>query len=268
MVALAILAALAATLAVSGCGKPVERKPLVLATTTSTADTGLLDVLNLAFEKKYPYTVKAIAVGTGEALKLGEKKEADVLLVHARASEDKFMADGFGTRRLDVMYNDFVLVGPKDDPAKVKGLKEAKAALAAIVASGSGFVTRGDNSGTHQKEKQIWTAAGITPAGAWYISTGQGMGATLKIASEKKAYTLTDRGTYLATKGLDLEIVVEKDPALLNPYGVIEVKGAKNPEGAKAYADFITSAEGQKIIAEYGKDKYGQPLFFPSASGK
>ncbi|NPV71079.1 MAG: solute-binding protein [Firmicutes bacterium] len=259
-------ALLGTILTVAGCGKPVERKPLVLATTTSTADTGLLDVLNPAFEKKFPYTVKTIAVGTGEALKLGEKKEADVLLVHARKSEDKFMADGFGTRRLDVMYNDFVLVGSKDDPAKIRGLKEAKAALAAIAGSNSTFITRGDNSGTHQKEKQLWEAAGIKPEGAWYVSTGQGMGASLKIASEKKGYTLSDRGTYLATKGLDLEILVEKDPALLNPYGVIEVKGAKNTDGAKAYAGFITSAEGQKIIADYGKDKFGQPLFFPSAS--
>jgi len=255
----------------AGCSKkatvslPKERTPLVLATTTSTADTGLLSAINPAFEAKYPYQVKTIAVGTGEALKLGEKKEADVLLVHARSSEDKFMADGFGTRRLDVMYNDFVLVGPKEDPAGIKGLKPEEA-LAKVAAEGKPFVTRGDDSGTHKKEKELWKAAGVKAEGAWYISTGQGMGATLKVASEKRGYTLTDRGTYLATKSLELEIIVEKHPSLLNPYGVIEVKGAKNAEGAKAYADFITSAEGQKIIAEFGKDKFGQPLFFPSAA--
>ncbi|MGE5485978.1 MAG: substrate-binding domain-containing protein [Ignavibacteriales bacterium] len=265
-VAAACLVAAVVTLLVAGCSKPKERTPLVLATTTSTADTGLLSVLNPAFEAKYPYQVKTIAVGTGEALKLGEKKEADVLLVHARSSEDKFMADGFGTRRLDVMYNDFVIVGPKDDPAGIKGLKPEDALRKLSSEAKTPFVTRGDDSGTHKKEKELWKAAGAKAEGAWYISTGQGMGATLKIASEKKGYTLTDRGTYLATKGLELDVIIEKYPSLLNPYGVIEVKGAKNAEGAKAYADFITSAEGQKIIAEFGKDKFGQALFVPSAT--
>lgn len=260
-----LVAAFASCVFMAGCARSKERKPLVLATTTSTADTGLLSVLNPAFEAKYPYQVKTVAVGTGEALRLGEKKEADVLLVHARKSEDQFMASGFGTRRLDVMYNDFAIVGPKEDPAGIRGLN-AEDALAKVAGTGATFVTRGDDSGTHKKEKDLWTAAGVKPQGAWYISTGQGMGETLKVASEKKAYTLTDRGTYLATKGLELEILVEKHSSLLNPYGVIEVKGAKNAEGAKAYADFITSPEGQKIIAEFGKDKYGQPLFFPSAA--
>ena len=260
-----ILVLLLATLTAGGCPRrEVERTELILATTTSTADSGLLDVLNRAFEERHPFTLKTIAVGTGEALRLGEQREADVLLVHARRLEDQFMAAGHGARRLDVMYNDFVIVGPPGDPAGIRGMTLPGPALARVAERQALFASRGDNSGTHVRENSLWQAAGITPAGEWYLSTGQGMGDTLRIASEKQAYTLTDRGTYLAQKDrLELEIMVEGDPGLLNPYGVIEVQGAKNAEGAKAFADFITSAEGQQIIAEFGKDRFGQPLFFP-----
>jgi tungstate transport system substrate-binding protein len=234
----------------------------VLATTTSTADTGLLDAINGEFEKEHPYTVKTIAVGTGEALALGRKKEADVLLVHSRKDEDEFMEAGFGSRRLDVMYNDFVVLGPRDDPAGVRGSAPGEA-FARIAGTGATFVSRGDDSGTHEKELELWKAAGMTPGGTWYISTGQGMGDTLRIASEKRAYVLADRGTYLATKSLELEVLSEGHPALLNPYGVIEVKGARNAAGARAYAEFLTSPEGRRIIGEFGREKFGRALFTP-----
>lgn len=254
-------------LGAAGCPRQeVERKELILATTSSTADSGLLDALNSSFERRHPFIVKTIAVGTGEALRLGEQREADVLLVHARHLEDQFMAAGHGSRRLDVMYNDFVIVGPPGDPAGVRGMDAPGLALARVAEVQAVFVSRGDSSGTHVREDALWQAAGITPAGTWYLSTGQGMGDTLRIASEKRAYTLTDRGTYLAWKDrLELEIMVEGDPSLLNPYGVIEVRGAKNAAGARAFADFITSPEGQRIIAEFGEDRFGQPLFFPMA---
>ncbi|MDQ7792880.1 MAG: substrate-binding domain-containing protein [bacterium] len=249
-------------LLVGGC-KP-QPATLILASTTSTADTGLLDVINAAFEEEYPqYRVKTIAVGTGEALKMGERKEADVVLVHARAAEDVFVAAGYGFDRRDVMYNDFVLVGPPTDPAGTRGLAP-RAALAAIAGEAT-FVSRGDRSGTHQKELALWAEAGVSPAGAWYLETGQGMGSTLLIASEKQAYTLADRGTFLATANLDLVVLVEKYAALLNFYGVIQVTGAADAAGAEAYCDFITSPQGQAIINEFGVDRYGQPLFFPNA---
>jgi tungstate transport system substrate-binding protein len=264
-----------------GCGSPqvteepstedpvqpeaVEVTPLILATTTSTLDTGLLDVLNAAFEEEFPqYQVKAIAVGTGEALKMGERKEADVVLVHSRAAEDEFVEAGYGFDRRDVMYNDYVLVGPGEDPAGIKGMDSAEA-FKTIAAQGAVFLSRGDDSGTHKKEMSIWSKAGVEPGGQWYFISGQGMGATLQIADEKRGYTLSDRGTFLASSNLGLVVLVEKEPALLNPYGVIQVTGAKNAEGALAYAGFITSPAGQAIIAEFGKDKYGQPLFFPDA---
>lgn len=246
-------------------GGPAKPSTLILATTTSTADTGLLDVLNAEFEKEHPeYLVKAIAVGTGEALKMGERKEADIVLVHARKSEDEFVNSGYGFDRRDVMYNDFVLVGPPADPAGVNGLGP-DGALAKIASEEAIFVSRADDSGTHKKELSLWSLAGIEPKGDWYLETGQGMGATLQVANEKQGYTMTDRGTFLATSGLSLEVMVEKHEAMLNPYGIIQVTDAKNPEGAEAYADFITSPQGQAIIAEFGKEKYGQPLFFPDA---
>ena len=244
---------------------------LVLASTTSTQDSGLFDVLIPAFEKANPtYKVKVIAVGTGEALKLGETKDADVLLVHAKADEEKFVAAGFGKERRDVMYNDFIIVGPEADPSGVKAAKDTTAAMVALATGKAEFVSRGDDSGTNKKELKLWASSGIptpTPeANKWYVSTGQGMGETLKIASEKGAYTLADRATYLSMKDtLDLVIVREGDKGLLNQYGVIVVTGAKNEAGGQAFFDWILSPEAQKVIGDYGLDKYGQALFVPNA---
>jgi len=277
IIAATVALSLILSIGLFGCTKTVtktETKPaatnLILATTTSTADTGLLDYLLPMFEKKYNVKVKPIAVGTGEAIAMGQRGEADVLLVHSRTNEDKFMAEGYGSIRKDVMYNDFVLIGPKSDPAKAKGQGPAKA-FAAIAAAQANFVSRGDNSGTHNKEKSIWTKAAVTPAGAWYIVTGQGMGESTKIAEEKQAYILIDRGTYLALKKtLTLEIIVEGQKELFNPYGVIVVNKAKfskvNEVDAKKFVDWITSADVQKLIGEFGVKKYGQALFTPSAA--
>jgi tungstate transport system substrate-binding protein len=244
---------------------------LILATTTSTQDSGLLDVLVPAFEQQSGYKVKVVAVGTGQALKMGEEGNADVLLVHAPSSEKPFMDSGFGTDRRLVMHNDFIIVGPVADPAEIKGSTPADA-FKAIFDAGASFVSRGDNSGTNTKELSIWKNANLDPKGkAWYIESGQGMGATLTITSEKGAYTLTDRATYLANKAnLQLDILVEGDPSLLNVYHVIAVNPEKWPKvntaGAKAFADFITSPETQQnIIGKFGVEKFGQPLFFPDA---
>jgi len=246
--------------------EPVETTDLILASTTSTQDSGLFDVLIPAFEEAYPqYKVNVIAVGTGEALELGQNKDADVLLVHAKAKEEAFVADGYGTERRDVMYNDFIIVGPPSDPAGIKG-STAVDALKKIADGQHVFVSRGDESGTHTAEKALWEKAGITPAGDWYMSAGQGMGDVLKIASETPGYTLADRATYLNLKDtLALDILVEGDTSLFNQYGVIPVVGANNPEGAQAFADWIVSDEGQAVIAEYGVEKFGAPLFFPNA---
>ncbi len=265
----------AAVLALAGCGgqkaePPKAAKPanpdVILSTTTSTQDSGLLDVLIPAFEKKTGYKVKTISVGTGQALAMGEKGEADVLLVHAPDAEKKVVAGGAAINRRLVMHNDFIIVGSENDPAKIKG-KKAKEALESFAKAQILFVSRGDNSGTHMLEKKLWQQASIKPAGAWYQEAGAGMGQTLKIADEKKGYALTDRATYLAQqKNLSLKILVEGDPLLLNIYHVMEVNPAKfakvNKDGAKAFADFLLSAEGQEIIKNFGKDKYGQPLFF------
>jgi tungstate transport system substrate-binding protein len=246
--------------------EPVETTDLILASTTSTQDSGLFDVLIPAFEEAHPeYKVNVIAVGTGEALELGQNKDADVLLVHAKAKEEAFVADGYGTERRDVMYNDFIIVGPPSDPAGIKG-STAVDALKKIADGQHVFVSRGDESGTHTAEKALWEKAGITPAGDWYMSAGQGMGDVLKIASETPGYTLADRATYLNLKDtLALDILVEGDTSLFNQYGVIPVVGANNPEGAQAFADWIVSDEGQAVIAEYGVEKFGAPLFFPNA---
>jgi tungstate transport system substrate-binding protein len=243
---------------------------LILATTTSTQDSGLLDVLVPAFEGQSGYRVKTIAVGTGQALALGERGEADVLLVHAPDSEKKFMEAGHGVSRRLVMYNDFVIVGPPDDPAAVNGLPVAEA-LKRIAAKGSLFVSRADNSGTHQLEQKLWQTAAITPKGQnWYQESGTGMGATLTIAAEKKAYTVTDRGTYLSLRDkLGLKIVVEGERVLLNIYSVIPVNPAKNERinaaGGLAFADYIISPPAQTIIKEFGVAKFGQALFVPAA---
>lgn len=246
-------------------------KTLILATTTSTQDSGLLDFLIPIFEKQSGYTVKTIAVGTGEALAMGSRGEADVLLVHAPAAEKELMTHGHGGRRLPVMHNDFVLVGPSEDLAKVKGSSGAVVALKTIAQARALFLSRGDNSGTHKMEQTLWKQSGITPEGEWHLESGQGMGETLRIADQKGGYTLADRGTYLTMKkGLRLVILVEGDPALKNYYSVIEVSSTRHPkanaEGAKAFADFLVSDPIQRYIGKYGVDEYGQPLFFPDNS--
>ncbi len=243
---------------------------VILATTTSTQDSGLLDVLVPLFEKKSGYTVKTIAVGTGQALALGAKGEADVCLVHAPDSEKKYVADGLLLNRRLVMHNDFLIVGPAGDPAKIKGMPSALEAMRRLAEAKAAFVSRGDNSGTHQLEKKLWREAKIEPAGAWYLQAGQGMGATLTIASEKKAYTITDRGTFLAFKQrLQLVPLVEKDRVLLNIYSVMLPNSDKFPRvnvaGGKAFADFMVSMETQEVIRSFGVDKFGEPLFFPDA---
>ncbi len=248
-------------------------KTVILATTTSTQDSGLLDVLVPVFEKESGFQVKTISVGSGQAMKTGEKGEADVLLVHSPDAEKKFMADGFGTTRRLVMHNDFIIVGPSADPAKIKGANAAEA-LKRIAQTGIVFASRGDNSGTHAKEKGLWKAAALSPDGQkWYQQTGLGMGQTLNVAAEKKGYTLTDRATYLALKkGLNLDILVEGDGKLLNIYHVIELNSVKwpkvNAEGGKAFADFMVAKKTQDIIRTFGVDKYGAPLFFPDAGKK
>jgi tungstate transport system substrate-binding protein len=247
------------------------QKNIILSTTTSTQDSGLLDVLIPIFEKKTGYFVKTIAVGSGQAMAMGRKGEADVLLVHSPAAEKKFIAEGYGVNRRIIMHNDFVIVGPPSDPAGIKGMKSAVEAFNKIAAANMIFMSRGDNSGTHSKEKVIWKAAGITPEGQkWYQETGLGMGQTLAVAAEKKTYTLADRGTYLALKkNLGLDILTEGDAILLNIYHVIEVNPLKWPKvnagGAKAFADFMVSDEVQKMIATLGVEKFGSPLFFPDA---
>lgn len=243
---------------------------LILATTTSTRDTGLLDVLLPLFGTKSGYKVKMVAVGTGQALKMGEEGNADVLLVHSPKSELELMDKGFGKDRLLVMHNDYVIVGPKDDPAGIKGMKIAVDAFKKIAEAKSTFISRGDDSGTNKMELSLWKSASITPEGDWYLQSGQGMGETLRIASEKVGYTLTDRGTYLALRDtVQLDVLVEGDPALLNIYHVITVNPDKWPKvnytGAKAFADFLVSPDTQKLIGEFGVDKFGQPLFIPDA---
>jgi tungstate transport system substrate-binding protein len=245
-------------------------KEIILATTTSTRDSGLLDVLLPVFEKASGYTVKMVAVGTGQALTMGKEGNADVLLVHAPASEKEYMTGGFGKERLLVMHNDFIIVGPKDDPAQIKGSATPVDAYKAISESKSVFVSRGDDSGTNKAELALWKSAKITPEGDWYLKTGQGMGDTLRIASEKAGYTFTDRATYLSMKDtLAMEILYEGDKALLNIYHVITVNPDKWPKinytGAKAFADWMVAADTQKMISEYGKEKYGQVLFIADA---
>jgi tungstate transport system substrate-binding protein len=250
-----------------------QRPPVILSTTTSTQDSGLLDILVPLFERQTGYTVKTIAVGTGQALALAGRGEADVVLAHAPALERKYIEDGKMLNRRLVMYNDFVIIGPAEDPAKIKGMATAVDAMKAIAATGSRFVSRGDNSGTHNLEKELWKLAGVQPQAGWYIESGQGMGATLGIADDRKAYTLTDRGTYLAfQKRVRLPILLEGDRPLLNLYSVMEVNPANGPKvntaGGKAFADFIVSADVQKVIKTFGVDKYGQPLFVPVAGTK
>lgn len=255
---------------------PVAAQPstpeLILATTTSTQDSGLLDVLVPAFERQTGYLVKTISVGTGQAMALGERGEADVLLVHAPDSEKKWMAAGHGIDRKLVMYNDFIIVGPPSDPISLAGAKTAVEAMQKIAANGAIFVSRGDNSGTNQLELKLWKDAGFDPKGQpWYQETGQGMGAVLTVANEKEAYTITDRATYLARKAtVDLTILAEGYPSFLNVYHVMVVnpeKGAHiNVDGARAFSEFVIAPSTQELIATFGVDKFGQPLFFPAAT--
>lgn len=253
------------TLLILCTGSRAEER-LRLSTTTSTENSGLLKVLLPSFEKKQNCRVDVIAVGTGKALKLGETGDVDVVLVHARKLEDKFVADGFGVGRRDVMYNDFVIIGPPHDPAGVKGAKTAAEAMKKIAASKAGFISRGDESGTHQKEKDIWQAAGIKPFGKWYVEAGQGMGEVIIMATQKKAYTLVDRGTYNAFKRskTDLKVLFEGEKGLFNPYGVIAVNPNRHPHVnyglAMRFIDFITGKEGEKVIADYKVE--GDPIFF------
>ncbi|MCX5850841.1 MAG: substrate-binding domain-containing protein [Deltaproteobacteria bacterium] len=255
----------------SPCLAAEAQKTIILATTTSTQDSGLLDVLIPVFEKETGYFVKTIAVGSGQAMAMGQKGEADVLLVHSPDAEKKFMAEGYGISRRLVMHNDFIVVGPPSDPAALKAAASSVEAFKKIAATQSLFMSRGDNSGTHSKEKSIWKAAEINPEGqTWYQQTGLGMGQTLNVSAEKKAYTLADRGTYLALKkNLGLDILNEGDSRLLNVYSVIELDPAKFPkinvEGGKAFADFMLAAKTQAMIGVFGVDKFGSPLFFPDA---
>jgi len=246
---------------------------VVVSTTTSTQDSGLLDVLVPLFEKESGLTLKAVSVGTGQALALAARGEADVVLVHAPALEKKYVAEGKLYHRRLVMYNDFIVVGPEADPAKLRGEPRAAAALAKLAAAGARFVSRGDKSGTHILEQALWKQAGVTPAAPWYIESGQGMGATLGIADDRRAYTLTDRATYLAfSKRVALKPLVEGDRALFNVYSVMEVNPANGPRvnaaGGKAFADFMLAPATQAVIKTFGVEKFGQPLFVPIAGQK
>jgi len=239
-----------------------------MSTTTSTEDSGLLDVLLPPFEKANKIKINVISVGTGKALKLGENGDVDVVLVHSRAAEDKFVQAGYGIDRRDVMYNDYIVIGPEKDPAKVKGSKTAVEAFKRLGEGKADFVSRGDDSGTHKKEMEIWKAAGIKPEGKWYLQAGQGMGAVLQMAANKQGYTLADRGTYISMEGkISLPILFEGDKLLQNPYGIIAVNPAKHPkanyQGAKKLIAYMTGAEGQKTIADFKKN--GKQLFFPNA---
>ncbi|MCC7354943.1 MAG: extracellular solute-binding protein [Anaerolineae bacterium] len=258
--------------------KPVT---LRLATTTSTDDSGLLDFILPDFEKANNCKVDVVAVGSGQAIEIGRKGDADVLLVHSRKAEDQFVADGYAKERFDVMYNDFIILGPKEDPVRVAGKTLAKDAFQAIMAAQAKFASRGDKSGTHTKELSVWASLNVTPTQdmKWYNSLGQGMGDTLLFANEQRAYTLADRGTYLSMRDKlpDLVIVVggnnlaeNKDKVLLNPYGVLAVNPDKHPgvsyDLAMKFANWLTSPETQKKIAGFGVDDFGQPLFYPDSA--
>ena len=243
---------------------------VILATTTSTQDSGLLDVLVPIFEQKTGYTVKTIAVGTGQSLAMGDRGESDVVLVHAPALELEYLAKGTLINRRLVMHNDFVLVGPSNDPAGIRKLKTGAEALRAIASANLPFISRGDNSGTHNLEKKLWKTIGLEPKGEWYLESGQGMGQTLMIASQKNAYTIGDRATFLAfSKRVELAILLEGDPQLLNVYHVMQVNPERFPKvnaaGGKAFANFMVSPETQARINQFGTDTYGQPLFIPDA---
>ena len=274
-----ILALLAATSALAaGCGgdslereqtDSAESRPVVLATTTSTQDSGLLDELIPAFERAEGYTVKTVAVGSGQAIEMGGRGEADVVLAHSPAAEEELMASGVAGSREVVMHNDFVVVGPADDPARARG-DSAVEAFTRIARRKATFVSRGDESGTHARELAVWERAGGEPSASWYQKTGSGMGATLAVAAEKRAYTLADRGSYLANEQADeLGVIVDGGPDLLNVYHVIDIDSDAgrrvNAEGGDAFAEWIVSRPAQEMIATFGEEEYGQPLFTPDA---
>ena len=277
MITLAVLAAL--LICAAGCGgddtQPAEpdqseRTDLILATTTSTQDSGLLDEWVPMFEEDNPYSVKVIAVGSGQAMEMGYEGEADVMLVHSPAAEEEMVAEGFAVNRKLVMHNDFIIVGPASDPAGIANAASAAEAFTLIADSGSTFISRGDDSGTHKKELSIWEEAGIEPQGEWYVESGKGMGDTLRIASEEEAYTLSDRATYLnLSDDVELDILFEGDEALNNYYHVMEVNPEKwpdvNNEGAQAFSDFVTGTEAQEFLLTFGVDRFGQQLFYPDA---
>jgi tungstate transport system substrate-binding protein len=265
-----VLVALVLALTAVALAQAPGSRTVILSTTTSTQDSGLLDVLVPLFEKNTGYSVKTISVGTGQALALAARGEADVTLAHAPGLEKKYVAEGKMHHRRLVMYNDFLLIGPESDPAKIRGEKSVVAALKKIAAGQARFVSRGDRSGTHTLELALWKAAGVTPGAPWYIESGQGMGATLGIANDRQGYTVTDRATMLAfAKRVDLRPMVEGDKLLLNIYSVMEVNPANGPRvnatGGKAFADFMLAPETQAVIKTFGVDKYGQPLFVPIA---
>ena len=271
---LPVAAVAAVLLCLAGCGgdadapaaRPSASGTTILATTTSTRDSGLLDDLVPAFERGSECRVKTLAVGSGDALKLGERGDADVLLVHSPKAEEAYMQGGHGASRVAVMHNDFVLVGPPSDPARIAGTRDAVTALRRIARARAPFASRADESGTNAKELDLWEKAGVTPHGGWYVETGQGMGETLTIASQKRAYTLSDRGTFLATEHLDAKILVEGGAALVNPYHVIVVRHEGTNSGcAKAFSSWITSPATQRTIARFGVAQYGEPLFFADA---
>jgi tungstate transport system substrate-binding protein len=270
----ATLAAVGIALAAVGCGgddqesaaAPADRGTMLLATTTSTRDSGLLDELLPTFERTSGCSVKTLAVGSGEALELGEKGDVDVLLVHSRAAEQDFMKAGHGTSRRPVMHNDFVVVGPAEDPAGIEDAAAAPDAMVRIARRQARFASRGDESGTHAKELELWEAAGHEPRGSWYIETGQGMGETLTIASQKQAYTLSDRGTFLATENLDGKLLFDGGRDLLNPYHVIVVRGDEvNRACARSFSAWITAPASQRRIERFGVAEYREPLFFGDA---
>lgn len=257
---------IALTFLVLLCSSAIAEERLKMSTTTSTQDSGLLKVLLPPFEKKNNCRIDVIAVGTGQALKLGEAGDVDVVFVHARKLEDRFIADGYGVNRRDVMYNDFVIIGPKNDPAGIAKAGSAAQALKKIAAKGATFISRGDKSGTHTKEKELWQAAGISPQGKWYVEAGQGMGPVITMATERRGYALTDRGTYNAfkTQKTDLVILFQGEKGLFNPYGIMAVNPKKHPhvkyDLAMRFMDFVTGPEGLKIISAY--KAHGEPVFF------
>ncbi|HEX7118145.1 MAG TPA: substrate-binding domain-containing protein [Longimicrobiales bacterium] len=265
-------------LAACGAGSGAAPRPITLAATTTVEDAGLLAALVEAFRAAHPEVrLRTVTGGTGQMLALAQRGDVDVVLSHDPAAESAFVAAGHGIGRREVMHNDFVIAGPPADPARVRGMRDAAAALAAIADAGAPFVSRGDDSGTHRKERTLWSEAGVRPstrpaagdaAGRWYIEAGLGMGDALRLADARRAYILTDRATFRVLRdALDLTILVEGDPRLVNRYGVVRVRGAPGADGAAVFVDWLTSEAGRRVIDAFGRDRYGRPLYTPSGSG-